>query len=143
MSATTLTSVGRYHAVLRDLGPEAVGAMREITRILLRLWAKERLCDKADLGVSELLTNVLNHAPGDCELLVDETPQGVDIAVSDFSDALPVVKEVAWDATSGRGLFMLSLLADSLEILLLARGKQVRLQPRLAEPDDEEKEELC
>lgn len=117
--------VRHYHTVLTDLGPEALAAMREVTRIHLRLWSMEELTFTAELGVSELLTNVLVHAPGDCELLVRETPDGVLVGVTDFADAVPVVKEPTDDQVGGRGLFLLSQLADELEVHPLTRGKQV------------------
>jgi anti-sigma regulatory factor (Ser/Thr protein kinase) len=123
MSVTS--PVRRYHSVLTDLGPEALAAMREITRIHLRLWSMEELTSTAELGVSELLTNVLVHAPGNCELLVRETPDGVVVGVTDFDDAIPVVKEPTEDQIGGRGLFLLSQLADELEVHQLTRGKQV------------------
>jgi len=132
----------RYHAVLTDLGPEALAAMREVTRIHLRLWRKEELSSTAELGVSELLTNVLVHAPGDCELLVRETADGVVVGVTDFEDVLPVVKEPTEDATGGRGLFLLSQLADEFDIHQLDRGKQVWFRLSFA-PRDDEKEQPC
>ncbi|MDX2757326.1 ATP-binding protein [Streptomyces europaeiscabiei] len=115
----------RYHTVLTDLGPEALAAMREVTRIHLRLWSMEELTFTAELGVSELLTNVLIHAPGDCELLVRATPDGVVVGVTDFEDTVPVVKEPTDDQVGGRGLFLLSQLADELEVHQLTHGKQV------------------
>lgn len=125
----------RYHAVLTDLGPDVLVAMREVARIHLRLWRKEALILTTELGVSELLTNVLLHAPGDCELLVRETDDGVLVAVTDFVDTLPVVKEPTEDATSGRGLFLLSCLADEFHVHRLTRGKQVWFRFRLAADD--------
>lgn len=140
MSVTSLAR--RYHTVLTDVGPEDLAAMREIIRIHLRLWRKEDLSFTAELGVSELLTNVLEHAPGDCELLVRETSDGVVVGVTDFDDALPVVQEPTGDAIGGRGLFLVSQLADELDIHHLTLGKQVWFRLSFA-PRDDEKEEPC
>jgi anti-sigma regulatory factor (Ser/Thr protein kinase) len=142
MSVSVTCGARRYHAVLADIGPEALAAMREVTRIHLRLWRKEELSFTAELGVSELLTNVLVHAPGDCELLVRETADGVLVGVTDFGDALPVVKEPTDDATGGRGLFLLAQLADEFDVHPLTRGKQVWFRLSLP-PCDDEKEQPC
>jgi hypothetical protein len=58
---------------------------------------------------------------------------GVLVAVTDFHDSLPVVKEPTEDQTCGRGLFLLSQLADELEVHPLARGKEVRFRLNLAQ----------
>ncbi|MGW2541299.1 ATP-binding protein [Kitasatospora sp. NPDC001574] len=123
MSVTSLERC--YHAVLSDLEPEALSAIREVTRIHLRLWLKEELAFTAELGVSDLLTNVLVHASGDCELLVSETGDGVVVSVTDFDGGLPAVKAPTEGEEGGRGLFLISQLADEFEIHQLTRGKQV------------------
>ncbi|WP_414169182.1 ATP-binding protein [Streptoverticillium reticulum] len=137
MAVSVTREARRYHTVLTDIGPEALVAMREVTRIHLRLWRKEELSFTAELGVSELLTNVLVHAPGDCEVLVRETVDGVVVGVTDFDDALPVVKEPTEDQTGGRGLFLLSQLVDEFDIHQLTRGKQVWFRLILSARDDD------
>ncbi|WP_162641401.1 ATP-binding protein [Streptosporangium sp. 'caverna'] len=104
---------------------EVIGPVREIVRIHLRVWRKSDLSFTAELGVTELLTNVHKHTRGGCEVLLRETPDGITIAVTDFDDTLPAVKEPALDEEGGRGLFLLSLLTDDLEIEPLLGGKRV------------------
>ncbi|WP_130440569.1 hypothetical protein [Streptomyces sp. BK239] len=100
------------------LGSEALAAQREVTRIHLRLWSVEELTLTAELGVT-----AADKRPGPCagngELLVREAPDGVVVG------AVPVVKEPMEDRTGGRGLFLLSQLAEELEVHQLTRGKQV------------------
>lgn len=91
--------------VLPAIGPESMECVREIVRVLLRMWRKSELEFVTELGVTELLTNVLKHTPGDCELLVRETPDGILVGVTDFENALPTVKDPGKDAEGGRGLF--------------------------------------
>jgi anti-sigma regulatory factor (Ser/Thr protein kinase) len=99
--------------------------VREIARTLLRMWRKSDLEFVIELGVTELLTNVLKHTPGDCELMVRETPDGILVGVTDFEDALPAVRDLDDDAEGGRGLFLLSCLADELQAQPLLYGKRV------------------
>ncbi|MGP4115295.1 ATP-binding protein [Streptomyces sp. 4N509B] len=128
MPAMTVNTVRQHHMVLSGIGPAAMGPVREIVRALLRLWDKTDLSFAAELGVTELLTNVWKHTSGDCELLVRETSDGVLVEVIDFDDMLPVVaKASSEDAEDGRGLALLSALVDEWEIRpLLPRGKKIR-----------------
>ncbi|GAA1215187.1 hypothetical protein GCM10009665_01270 [Kitasatospora nipponensis] len=103
-----------------------------MVRTQLRIWGKDELCEVAELGVTELLTNVLVHASGDCELLVGETSDGVVVGATDFDDGLPVAKEPTDDEPGGRGLFLLSQLAEEFGVRPLARGKQVWFRLALA-----------
>lgn len=125
MPAMAANPVRQHHMTLPGITPEAMEPVREIMRTLLRMWRKSELAFVAELGVTELLTNVLKHTPGDCELLVREIPDGVLVGVTDFEDALPAVKEPADHAEDGRGLFLLSALVDELETQPLLRGKQI------------------
>lgn len=122
---TAVSPVRQHHMVLPAIGPEAMEPVREIVRVLLRMWRKSDLEFAIELGVTELLTNVVKHAPGDCELLVRETPDGVLVGVTDFEDQLPNVKEPDDEAEGGRGLFLLSCLTDELHTQPLLCGKQV------------------
>ncbi|WP_280724328.1 ATP-binding protein [Kitasatospora sp. MAA4] len=114
-----------------------MGLVRQIVRTQLRMWGKDELCEAAELGVTELLTNVLVHASGDCELLVGEISDGVVVGVTDFDDGLPVAKVPTDDEPGGRGLFLLSQLAEEFEIHALTRGKQVWFRLALAPGADE------
>lgn len=140
----SVTSPARhYRTVLTDLCPEALPAMRQVIRIHLRLWSKKELSFTAELGVSELLTNVLAHAPGDCEVLVRETPDGVVVGVTDFHDAVPMVKEPTEGELGGRGLFLLSQLAEELEVHQLTQGKQVWFRLSLEASDGRGTDQVC
>lgn len=127
MPVMAVNPVRQYHMVLPTIGPEVMKPVREILRVLLRMWHKSDLEFIAELGVTELLTNVVKHAHGSCELLVRETPDGdgVVVGVTDFEDALPLVRSTDEDAEGGRGLFLLSCLTDELSAQPLPRGKQV------------------
>ncbi|MFJ4674056.1 ATP-binding protein [Kitasatospora purpeofusca] len=114
------------------LRPEAMGHVREIVRAQLRIWRKGEFADAAELGVTELLTNVLLHTVGGGELLVRETSDGICVGVTDFDDRLPLAGEPDPDATGGRGLLLLAGLVGEQEIELLPRGKEIRFSLRSA-----------
>ncbi|MFF5213422.1 ATP-binding protein [Streptosporangium sp. NPDC000396] len=125
MSATTAAPARQYYMVLSEVCPEVMGPVREMVRAHLRLWRRSELSSVAELGVTELLTNVHKHAPGACELLVRETVDGITVEVTDFDSVLPAVKEPTEDEESGRGLFLLSMLTETLQIEPLRGGKRV------------------
>ncbi|MGX1760477.1 hypothetical protein ACWIG5_26780 [Streptomyces lydicus] len=82
-----ISPVRQHHMMLPAIDPEAMEPVREIARVLLRMWRKSDLEFAIELGVTELLTNVVKHAPGDCELPVRETPDGILVGVADFEAA--------------------------------------------------------
>jgi hypothetical protein len=47
-------------------------------------------------------------------MLVRETADGITVEATDFNDTLPVMKDPKQDEESGRGLFLLSMLAEDL-----------------------------
>ncbi|WP_052707569.1 ATP-binding protein [Streptomyces rubellomurinus] len=126
MSVATVDQLGELRLVLPALRPEAMGRVRQIVRAQLWIWRKSEFADVAELGVTELLTNVLLHTGGGGELVVRETADGIRVAVTDFDGRLPVAGEPGRDATGGRGLLLLARLVGELETELLPRGKQIR-----------------
>ncbi|WP_045698175.1 ATP-binding protein [Streptomyces rubellomurinus] len=120
--------------------PEHMEPVREIVRAHLRLWRKAELSFVAELGVTELLTNVYKHTRGDCELVLSETDTGVFVGVSDFDGTFPVIREPADDEVGGRGLFLLAAMADGFGTKPRRTGKQVwfRLGPEASRPYEEE-----
>ena len=108
--------------------------MREFVRAQLRMWCKSEFSDVAELGVTELLTNVFLHTGGGGELLMRETSDGIRVGVIDFDDRLPLARAAKPDATSGRGLHLLTRLVGELETELLPRGKDGPVQHALCRP---------
>ncbi|MFF0306276.1 ATP-binding protein [Streptosporangium sp. NPDC004379] len=133
-AATPVLPARQCYMVFSEVDPEVVGPVRELVRVHLRLWHRGELSFVAELGVTELLTNVYKHAPGACELLVRETVDGITIEVTDFDSALPTVKEPLLDEEGGRGLFMLSMLTEDLRVEPLLGGKCVWFRLRETRP---------
>lgn len=98
--------------------PSRIGQVRRIVSAHLRYWHLDPLIDRAALGVTELLTNVHQHAQPDksctveLELLLDR----LTVSVRDHDPRLPVVEDIgkiAPLATEGRGLAMVAAMSES------------------------------
>ncbi|WP_051741242.1 ATP-binding protein [Kitasatospora sp. MBT66] len=125
MPVAPVEGLGEYRLVIPAVRPELMGCVREIMRAQLRMWRKSQFSDVAELGVTELLTNVLRHAPGGSELLVSETVDGIRVGVTDFDERLPVAGRPMREATGGWGLQLLTDLVDEVGTRVLPQGKEV------------------
>jgi len=108
--------------------PHAVRHVRRIVRAYLRLWGLAVLSDAAELAVSELLANVINHVPGSqCTALLRRLPAGVRVEIGDSSTALPAPRAAhPWDE-NGRGLALVGEITDAwgVELTPATGGKTV------------------
>jgi anti-sigma regulatory factor (Ser/Thr protein kinase) len=79
---------------------------RAVIRALLPAWGLTPVVDDAELVVSELVSNAVEHAPGSetYELEVMQRGAGVRISLADGSSIKPVVAELARDRPRGRGM---------------------------------------
>jgi anti-sigma regulatory factor (Ser/Thr protein kinase) len=89
------------------------GRARVIIRAGLRYWGWPGLIESAELLVTELVTNALEHGLGDVGLRVYLTETHLLIEVRDGSHQLPVLREAAPDDENGRGLFLVRAIADA------------------------------
>lgn len=92
--------------------PASARAARRVTSDALRAWQRHDLEDTATLVVSELVTNAILHAGTELSLRLSPRAQGVYIEVRDASPVLPVSRDYREDATTGRGLGLVELLAS-------------------------------
>ncbi|MFL4909440.1 ATP-binding protein [Streptomyces sp. MMS24-I2-30] len=121
-------AVRQVNTTLPDLRAEEVGVLRRIVAGYLDLWQMTGATDTAVLCVTELLTNVIRHAFGTCELLMRECPDGrLMIAVTDFSVRPVVFPRLAPDDECGRGLSLVHALSDEIGVDYNPAGKQVWL----------------
>lgn len=94
---------------------QSVPAARDFTRAALHDWGIKDRADDILLCVSELTTNALLHGvpPGRGFLLrVQSSAYGVRVEVHDSGDGTPSVPSPADDAEGGRGLLLVTALAD-------------------------------
>lgn len=89
-----------------------VRAARAFVEETLRGWGQEPLCDVAMLLTSELVTNSILHAHSPVSVSIELAEGSLRVAVSDDGNGMPVRRESVADATSGRGLALVDVLAD-------------------------------
>ncbi|MGZ2360173.1 ATP-binding protein [Streptomyces sp. 372A] len=94
--------------------PESAAAARRFTDTALSCWGLEELTDDCALIVSELVANSVRYARRDSiRVVVERTaPRAVRVAVTDFSRALPVERQVGDSDEGGRGLLLVAALAS-------------------------------
>ncbi|MFJ8335020.1 SpoIIE family protein phosphatase [Streptomyces sp. NPDC094437] len=109
--------------------PERVGVARQQLRELLHDWPSADQVDSAVLLVSEMLTNVLVHTDADALLIAEVRGEPgrrrMRIEVTDTSDDLPHKRSPGELASSGRGLVLVELLADSWGVEPRGEGKSI------------------
>lgn len=128
----------RYSAVWGAGTLRGADARRAVTAFLARLGhlPDHRVCQDAQLVVSELVTNVLKHAPGVCGLLL-EPASGADvlhITVWDTSAHLPQIRPRDGGRVGGHGLRLVSMLCAGLRVVPLNGGKRVTADLPLPPP---------
>src|SRR3954470_17833807 len=94
--------------------PSSVGQARDFVRTRLRdLGGSDDSVHAAALLASEVATNVVLHARTDMTVRVARSSTGVRIELADLNTRLPVIGDAPLDATTGRGLAILQLMADN------------------------------
>jgi anti-sigma regulatory factor (Ser/Thr protein kinase) len=105
--------------------PESVGSARRFTGAALgRHDVEPKLIDTAMLLVSELATNAIVHASSSLRLRIDVGDE-IRVEVCDGDGAPPVIGEAEIDEESGRGLAIVTTLADDWSWSPRSSGKVV------------------
>ncbi|MBR7837556.1 ATP-binding protein [Actinospica durhamensis] len=108
----------------------SIAAAREHARTFLdrvRPALPASVVEDAVLAISELVTNVVRHAPGPCTLRLEVDERAVHIAVSDTSCVTPKLKPAHPQGVGGFGLPMLFSLARDVETEVYESGKTVSM----------------
>jgi anti-sigma regulatory factor (Ser/Thr protein kinase) len=128
--------------------PHAVEARRYVRAVLTHAphgdrpaVPASRVMD-AELVVSELITNVLRHAPGPCALTLRLTGTELSISLYDTSPDAPVVKPPDRGRIGGHGLYLVHSVSDRVVVTPRGRGKEITAHLRLAGTDDADRGEL-
>lgn len=109
---------------LPPVARSVVEARRHV-RAALADWQLNSLSDAAQLLTSEVVTNSLLHARSAIRLTIEQTDDGVRIAVTDGSAVVPTMRPRSASATTGRGLQLLDRLAEEWATELTDGGKTV------------------
>lgn len=96
------------------VGEHSVRHVRRIVRSLLHEWQLQELAFAVELGVSELVTNVVRHVPDRrCTLVVARQTAGVRAEVTDGFAGRPRLElDADGEAEGGRGLALLDAVVD-------------------------------
>jgi anti-sigma regulatory factor (Ser/Thr protein kinase) len=104
--------------------PAAVARSRRLVRQTLADWSLPELCDTAELLVTELVTNAIRYATDPIELRLLHTSTLL-CEVRDNDHYLPILLEADDLDENGRGLFLVSRLAQRWGSSRTAHGKVV------------------
>jgi anti-sigma regulatory factor (Ser/Thr protein kinase) len=105
------------------IGSASVAQARRFVRQALS--DRPEVLEPVELMVSELATNAVRHADSPFEVVVDSTDAQVRIEVSDDGPGAPARRSPDPLSPSGRGLWIVDLLADQWGVTPVAGGKRV------------------
>ncbi|MFJ6350347.1 SpoIIE family protein phosphatase [Streptomyces sp. NPDC092046] len=138
--AAALPAPRRTMMTVAQAEPERIAAAREQLRQLLHDWSDEDQVDSAVLMVSEMVTNVLVHTDGDALLVAEVVCGGksrrLRVEVADASDELPHKRHPGEMASSGRGLWLMEMLAHAWGVDPRGEGKSIWFE--LHEPHEDD-----
>ncbi|GAA2710013.1 MULTISPECIES: ATP-binding protein [Streptomyces] len=110
-----ISRVNRHCTVELQALPPRIGQVRRIVSAQLRYWHLDPLIDRAALCVTELLTNVHQHAEPDkhCTVELDLVLDRLTVSVRDHDPRLPTLGAADPASTHGRGLALVAALSSS------------------------------
>lgn len=112
--------------------PAAFTDVRRLVAVHLRRRGLSDLGFRATQCLAEMLSNVVKHSGGlHCVVSLREWSSGVRLIVGDLSPDLPVLHQPDWTAESGRGMYLISELADENGTERSGPGKDVWAQFRV------------
>src|SRR3954453_7580204 len=114
--------------------PESASrARRFISELCRATRLSAEICETASLLVSELVINAIIHGKTSATIEVHRPPDTLRVSVRDDSPALPPVgARPTLSAESGRGLTIVSVLADAWGIETVDGGKAIWFELRIA-----------
>jgi anti-sigma regulatory factor (Ser/Thr protein kinase) len=105
--------------------PRSSGVARRFVADRLIAWGREAFVDDASIVVAELVTNAVLHAESEFIVALSFHGDSVRVSVRDASSALPAIQAPTPQSVSGRGLVLISAVAQRWGTELLADGKVV------------------
>ncbi|MFE0332089.1 ATP-binding protein [Streptomyces sp. NPDC058960] len=120
--------------------PEEVAGLRRVLRTHLSVWGLHDVVDAAELCVSELVANVINHVgrgtPTTLAVSVNGTHLRIEVRDPD-PRALPTLVDAGVEAESGRGMTLVDALADRWGVQLFADQKVTWCELATSRPGDQ------
>ncbi|MFU0439064.1 ATP-binding protein [Streptomyces sp. KAI-26] len=106
--------------------PENLAIMRRIVSAHVDLWGFRELADSVTLCAHELLANVDRHTGSPhCTITLRRRPDGVRVTVTDTNTDSPTPSDPDWATESGRGLALISGLAEHFGTVIRQGSKDV------------------
>ncbi|WP_144383227.1 SpoIIE family protein phosphatase [Streptomyces sp. SAJ15] len=109
--------VRRTAVTVAQAEPERIASSRHQLREMLHDWSDPEQIESGVLMLSEMITNVLVHTDGDALIVAEvsgrQGTRRLRVDVADGSDELPHRRHPGELASSGRGLLLMEMLADS------------------------------
>ncbi|CAM5375610.1 hypothetical protein SPURM210S_05365 [Streptomyces purpurascens] len=122
--------------------PDAVMHARRFSARTLRSWDVVAEADTVLLVVSELVTNALVHTQGAVRVDLTLAADRLRVTVNDSSPRAPAKPVVVdWEATGGRGLFLVEAMSTAWGSVPVGGGKQVWSEIVVSRPDPEQEPE--
>ncbi|WP_078871170.1 ATP-binding protein [Streptomyces caatingaensis] len=108
-----ISRVNKHCSVELQALPQRIGQVRRIVSAQLRYWHLDPLIDPAALGVTELLTNVHQHAGPDksCTVEITLVLDRLTVSVRDRDPRVPRVTAADGAGVHGRGLALVAALS--------------------------------
>lgn len=111
LSPQGTTHIERCHDLAGDL--ESAAEARRLLREALDQSGHADWSDRAELAVSEVVTNAVLHAHTPVQLWLAVTDEQLCVEVRDFCPMLPVQRNYDVEATTGRGMGLVALLTGA------------------------------
>lgn len=110
-----ISRVNKHCTVELQALPQRIGQVRRIVSAQLRYWHLDPLIDPAELGVTELLTNVHQHTGPDkrCTVEIALVLDRLTVSVRDHDPRLPRLGTPGEAGTHGRGLALVAAVSAS------------------------------
>ncbi|MBB4893728.1 anti-sigma regulatory factor (Ser/Thr protein kinase) [Streptomyces olivoverticillatus] len=110
-----ISRVNKHCTVELQALPQRIGQVRRIVSAQLRYWHLDPLIDPAALAVTELLTNVHQHAEPEkrCTVEIDLVLDQLTVSVRDHDPRLPRIGAAGTGSTHGRGLALVAAVTSS------------------------------
>lgn len=109
-----LLAPSHYYRTRFRPGAHSARHVRRVVRAYVTAWGMAPVTEVAELGVTELLANVVKHVPdGTCTVMLRRRAGGVRIEVHDNDPTLPRAYHAGELGGGGRGLALLDALTDA------------------------------
>lgn len=119
---------GRQLVAVLPATPRSAARARHLVLTACARWSAGRVCDDAELVVTELVANAVRHAGTEITVrlaAVDDRPGGIRAEVSDGSSRPVRPRRAASLEESGRGLLLVDMLANTWGADANAAGKTI------------------